>query len=103
MRDCFQVVHVVCVAVDYLDTTSPFESIVEVDSAGHLSLKNCRMPPYHPAGCYGSTVIVSDIKVSKFGSSSASDAIPSRTFPIIAFVGMGVHCRKKCLFVPIPQ
>ena len=89
----FQVVHIVCVTVDNLDTTCPpckFTSPVEVDSAGHLSLKNSRMPPYHPAGCAGSTVFFSDNKVSKFGSSSTSDAIPSRTFPIHAFVG--VHC-----------
>ena len=114
-RDFLQEVDIVCVTVDNLDTTCPpckFTSPVEVDSAGHLSLKNCRMPPYHPAGCYGSTVIVSDLKVSKFGSSSASDAIPSRTFPIHTSSAANpsthsmhwhMHCKKKCLFVPIPN
>ena len=103
----FQIVHIVCVAVDYPDINFPLYTVtvpgptffvVEVDSASHLSLRNCRMPPRHPASCTSSTVFFIDYKVGKLGSSSTSDAIPSCPFPIRASLVTFCDCKKKCLF-----
>ena len=101
MRDIWQVVHIVCFAVDYLDTTCPkctFTTPVKIDSAGHRNsqLSSYRMPPCHRAARRGSTVIIRDNILDKLCSSFTSEAIPSGPFPFRVFMNRQIRTVSDC-------